>query len=203
MGEIKQVKIPKGKKKERILRVLLNEPQGNLSKYRIAKNAETSFPWVHEFLRQLENEEFIKNTKVIDYSALFNLWKNQRKNVTQRDYVLNDPMTFLSETNFRYALSTYQGENLVQGYLFPSRFDIYILHKDFNRWDESIREQGLLGSGNFRILMDDEHVFYNSMNINEHRIVSIPQLIVDLYKEGGVCGEAADQLVNRLSSGNV
>ena len=42
------------------------------------------------------------------------------------------------------------------------------------------------------------HVFYKSININEFTVTSIPQLIVDLYIEGGVCGEAADNLVNRM-----
>jgi hypothetical protein len=55
-----------------------------------------------------------------------------------------------------------------------------------------------MGPGNFRILIDDDHVFYKSININEFTVTSIPQLIVDLYIEGGVCGEAADNLVNRM-----
>lgn len=191
---------PKGKKKERILRVLLNEPNGKLTKYRIAKNAKTSFPWVHEFLTNLENLGYIKDTKVSDYTEIFEIWKKSRKNIQKKNYVINDPMALLTDVRLKYALTTYQAENLVQGYLFPSRFDIYIEKKDYDSWNELLMQQGLMGSGNFRILIDDSHVFYNSEKTNEYSVVSIPQLIVDLYLEGGVCGEAADSLVNRLAN---
>ena len=192
------MKMPKGKKIERILRVLLNEPDGNLSKYKIAKNSQTSFSWVHEYLTKLENLGHLKDTTVTNIPALFEIWKNQRNNIQKKNFVINDPMALLSDVSLEYALTTYQGENIVQGYLFPSRFDIYIQNKDYNSWNELLKESGLMGAGNFRILIDDDHVFYKSIKLNEFTVVSTPQLIVDLYKEGGVCGEAADNLVRRM-----
>ena len=192
------MKLPKGKKLERILRVLLNEPDGKISKYRIAKNAQSSFPWVHEYLAKLEKYGYIKDTTVKNFPAIFELWKNQRSNIQKKNFVIKDPLSLLSDARLKYAFTTYQGENLVQGYLFPSRFDIYIQRKDYDKWNELLKAHGLMGPGNFRILIDDDHVFYKSININEFTVTSIPQLIVDLYIEGGVCGEAADNLVNRM-----
>jgi len=192
------MKVPKGKKIERILRVLLNEPDGTLSKYKIAKNSQTSFSWVHEYLTKLEKLGYLKDTTVNNFPAIFEIWKNQRNNIQKKNFVINDPMALLSDVHLEYALTTYQGENLVQGYLFPSRFDIYIQRKDYDSWNELLKESGLMGSGNFRILIDDDHVFYKSKTVNEFKVVSTPQLIVDLYKEGGVCGEAADNLVGRM-----
>lgn len=197
------MKPAKGKKKERILRVLLNEPKGQLSKYAIAKKAQTSFPWVHEFLFELESEGYIKDTEVLDYSSIFELWKKGRGNIQRKDFVINNPLAVLSEARYKYALTTYQGENLVQGYLFPSRFDMYIESKDYEKWNNYLLQHGLLGSGNFRILIDDAHVFYKSKKIDEFTVVSTPQLIVDLYKEGGVCGEAADNLVRSMVHSSV
>ena len=192
------MKVPKGKKIERILRVLLNEPDGNISKYRISKNAQTSYSWVHEYLSKLEKLDYIKDMKVNNFPALFEIWKNQRNNIQKKNFVINDPMALLSEVDLDYALTTYQGENLVQGYLFPSRFDIYIRRKDIENWNEHLLENGLMGLGNFRILIDEDHVFYKSKTVNEFTVVSTPQLIVDLYKEGGVCGEAADNIVRQM-----
>jgi len=195
--------LPKGKKIERILRVLLNDPYGKLTKYRMAKNSQTSFPWVHQYLTRLEKYGYIKNTTVKNFPAIYEIWKNQRRNIERKNFVINDPMSLLSDVQMKYALTTYQGENLVQGYLFPSRFDIYIERKDYDTWNEFLKEHGLMGPGNFRILIDDEHVFYNMLKLKEFNVVSIPQLIVDLYKEGSVCGEAADNLVNQMVKDNV
>ena len=44
----------------RIIKILLGNPKGNLTKYKIAKLANCSKPWVIEFLRKLENKELIK-----------------------------------------------------------------------------------------------------------------------------------------------
>ena len=46
----------RGRKRERVLRVLLNEPDGSLTKYKIAKLSECSREWVIEFLRKLEQD---------------------------------------------------------------------------------------------------------------------------------------------------
>jgi hypothetical protein len=42
-------------------------------------------------------------------------------------------------------------------------------------------------------------VFYNSFKRKDLDIVSIPQLIVDLFEEGGVCTEAAEKLLEKVT----
>jgi hypothetical protein len=97
----------------------------------------------------------------------------------------------------KYALTTYSAENLVQGYLFPSRVDFYIDPADLKKWHLLLSEKGLVGKGNVRILMTDNHVFYNSFVKNGLMIVSMPQLIVDLLVEGVVAVEAAEKLLEK------
>ncbi len=48
-----------------------------------------------------------------------------------------------------------------------------------------------------KLLLSDEHVFYNSFEKDGLKIVSMPQLIIDLMNEGGVCVEAAELLIKR------
>lgn len=36
--------------RERVIRILLNKPDGSLTEYEVVKKAECSFSWVHEFL---------------------------------------------------------------------------------------------------------------------------------------------------------
>jgi hypothetical protein len=59
-------------------------------------------------------------------------------------------------------------------------------------------KNGLYGKGNVRIIVTDEHIMYGKRSIDGLSIVSIPQLIVDLIKEGGPCQEAAEMLMKRI-----
>ena len=116
----------RGVMRERILRVLLTEPDGVLTKYQIAKKAECSFPWTHEFLKKLEILKLVRGTKVENYAELIKYWLKIRIKPEKKEYMHKDPITLVRHANMPYALTTYQAENLVQQYLFPSRTDVYI-----------------------------------------------------------------------------
>ena len=103
----------------------------------------------------------------------------------------------LEKTNLKYALTTYQAETLTQNYLFPSRIDLYIKEEDIEEWHRLFIKNGLIGKGNVKIIIDDKHVFYKSKQKKGFEVVSIPQLIVDLLKEGGVAEEAAIMLMRK------
>ncbi len=64
----------RGIMRERVIRVLLTEPDGSLTKYQLAKKAECSFPWTHELLGKLEALELVKGTKVTNHSDLLKYW---------------------------------------------------------------------------------------------------------------------------------
>ena len=185
--------------RERVIRVLLNEPEGTLTKYRLAKKAECSFSWLHEFLGKLEESRLVKNTEVTDYSGLVKYWLNVKTKPEKREYMCKDPIDLIKKAQLPYALTTYQAENLVQHYLFPSRTDLYIKTEDIQKWHNLIATEGLVGKGNMKLLTTDSHVFYNSFKRKDLDIVSIPQLIVDLFEEGGVCTEAAEKLLEKVT----
>lgn len=185
--------------RERVLRILLNNPSGSLTKYRIAKLSEGAYPWIHELLKQLEKEGAIKGTMVKDFKKLVTLWQKWQVKPSRKEYMLRKPLEVLKNTKLQYALTTYQAENMVQNYLFPSRVDFYIDPKDREKWHRVLSKEGLVGKGNTRILIGDKQVFYNSFEKNGLRIVSVPQLIVDLLNEGGVCIEAAEKLLEKVA----
>jgi hypothetical protein len=81
--------------------------------------------------------------------------------------------------------------------LFPSRVDIYIQEHDLQAWHELLTATGLVGKGNFRLLIDDSHVFYANIKKKGYSIVSTSQLIFDLLREQGVAVEAAHMLIER------
>jgi len=160
--------------------------------------AEASFPWTHEFLNKLQAQKLVKGTEVTDYAGLINYWLQIKTKPEKRDYMHKNPIDLIQASKLPYALTTYQAENLVQHYLFPSRIDLYIKKEDWDRWHEELTAEGLVGKGNLRLLIADEHVFYGAFKRQNLTVVSIPQLIVDLLEEGGVCTEAAEKLISKV-----
>lgn len=192
----------RGQVKERIIRVLLNSQtdrpnEKRLTKYMITKLAKANISWVIEFLRSLEKQGLVEGTKVKDYRGLVKMWKDVRVEPEVREYMVRDILDLLKKTDMKYALTTYAAENLVQKYLFPSRTDFYIRADDLSKWHSLLAGNGLVGKGNVKVLIADEHVFYNSSVRDGLTVVSMPQLIVDLMTEGTVGGEAADMLLEK------
>ena len=187
----------KGKIRERILRILLTHPDGSLYQFLISKEARCSQPWAHSFLNKLEKKKLIKETRVINIQGLFSYWLEINEYPKYREYNIQDPMDLLKKTNLKYAVTTYYGEYLTQNYLFPSRVEIYIREEDAISWHELLKANGLVGKGNFRLFLDDEHIFYHNIKKKNFRIVSVPQLILDLLREKGVAEEAGKMLMLR------
>ena len=188
----------RGDKRERILRVLLNSREA-LSKNEISKRAECSRQWVILFLKDLEKKKLVKGTAPINRQRLLQYWINIPKKLKKyRSYMVKEPLELIKKSKLDYALTTYQAENIVQHYLFPSRIDLYIKENDLGRWHSIMTKNGLYGKGNVRIISSDEHVMHGKRIINGISIVSVPQLIIDLNNEGGPCKEAAEMLMKRL-----
>ena len=169
-----------------------------MSKYEIAKQTYATYPWVRKFLLNLEEMRLVKGTRVLDYPALLRYWQSVNIKSKYREYMVKEPLKLLKNSKLPYALTTYQAENLIQNYLFPSRIDVYIKEDDWKQWHDMISIKGLVGKGNMRLLLADEHVFYKSFEKNGLKTVSMPQLIIDLMIEGGVCVEAAELLINKI-----
>ena len=190
----------RGTKRERILRVLLNHGHERMTKYRVSKEADVSIGWTMEFLKKLDKMGLIKKMSIKDTEDIFEYWVSISRNPRSYDFFVNKSDALLKKTNMKYALTTYKAENLVNHFLFPSRTDLYIRSDDLRDWKRLITEEhkGFFGKGNLRLLVYDEHVFYNMKKRKGLWTVSIPQIMHDLKKEGGVCGEAYDMMVMKF-----
>ena len=182
----------------RIMRALLSKPDGSLTKYRIAKQAESSTPWVIEFLRKLESQKLVRKTKVLDFDKLIDYYIETMPKSKYFEFFVQEPLTLLKESKLDYALTTYGAENLTSRHLFLSRYDVYIKEEALDKWKSLIIREGLLGKGNLRLIIVKDHmVFKEAKDIKGIKIVSMPQLLIDLKREGGVCMEAYNILVKR------
>ncbi|MFH0978030.1 MAG: HTH domain-containing protein [Candidatus Woesearchaeota archaeon] len=188
----------RGDKRERILRVLLNSKEP-LSKNELSKRADCSRQWVILYLKELEKKKLIKGTAPSNRKKLLEYWIILAKKPKKfRSYMVKEPLDLLKKSKLDYTLTTYQAENIVQHYLFPSRIDVYIKEEDLNSWHSLMTKNGLYGKGNVKVIVADPHVMYGKRIIDGLSIVSLPQLILDLTQEGGPCQEAAEMLMKRL-----
>jgi len=192
----------RGYKKERILRVLLCHTDEEITKYQVAKEADVSEPWCREYTEKLEEKGLLKDTEVLDPAQLYEEWLEIRINPNQTEVSLQNPEKVLQDTELSYRLTTYKAENLVQGFLFVSTTDFYVDPTETEEWQELIENKGLIGGGNTRIRVTDEHVFYNSQQLGDFQVVSTPQLILDLLDEGGPCTQAAEKLIAKYHGEN-
>jgi len=191
----------KGDKRERIIRILLDKPDGSLTAYRIHIKAECSEQWTGSYLKKLENMNLIDKTKVTNIYGLFEHWLRIRPPLQFAEYHLQkDPLTIIKNSNLSYALTTYQADNLIHRYLFPTRTDIYVLKNQLDIWHKALLSHGLIGAGNTRIVIADPHLIKNSIKQKGYSIVSRPQLICDLFMEGGIAIDAANLLIRKWYS---
>lgn len=94
----------RGKLRERIIRILLNEPDGTLTEYRVAKEAECSFSWVHELLGKLETMGLVDGTRVRDYEGLVGYWRKVKTKPDKKEYMHRNPLSLLKRTSCNMPL---------------------------------------------------------------------------------------------------
>ena len=187
-----------GAKVERIFRTLLSRKIENMTWYRVAKEADVGYGWAHRVLKDLERDGLIRGPNVTDPKALFMRWAARRDLRMYREYHVQDPVKVLKEARTEYALTGYFAENLVGHYLFPRSYELYVHERDAAKWHRLMARRGLVGRGNLQLNIADEHVFFETSKVEGWPVVSVQQLIVDLYRTGAECAEAADLLVARM-----
>jgi len=187
-----------GTKVDRIYRVLLSKEKSGLTWYRIAKYAEVAYGWAYQILKVLERKGIIKGYKVKKPRRLFDVWADRPDTRMYREYHIQEPKRVLKGIKMDFAFTGHFAENLMNGYLFPRYYDLYIRHEDALAWHRRMVENGYVGTGNVRIFLADAHVFFERRKVDGWPTVSVQQLIVDLIREGAECAEAADLLIKRF-----
>jgi len=185
----------RGYKKERLHRVLLNHPDGERTRYELTQRAEVSKGWAYDYYDQLESKGFLQDATVIDPDGLYHHWLETRIEPNAVRVSFQKPLAQIREAGLEYALTTYEAEQIHQGFLFSSSTDLYVREDDIPTWLDIIEEKGLIGGGNTEFRATDEHVFYNAQTIGGVTTVSIPQLSIDLLDEDGPATEAANRLI--------
>ncbi len=188
----------KNLKSKRMILELLHQLDGKLTKYKIGKETKTNISWVIYFLKKLEQRKLVKGAKVANFDKLIDHYLTLGDKVKFLEFQVPQPLRYLQTVKRDYALTTYSAENLISHHLFPSRVDVYIKKEDLENWKNELFQKGLIGKGNFRIIVaDDGYLFKFVQKIKNLKVVTIPLLLIDLKREGGVCLQAYEYLVKK------
>lgn len=212
--------------KERFLRVVLDPVYGipaSKSLYRVAKEANISYSWAHDTWRDLVQAGAFEapeqgNPQVADIEKAFQYWLGHRAPRQFADFHVLNALDFLRSLETRedleYMATTYLAENIVQGHLFPRRFDLYIRESQAGMWQKELRQRGFPidskdpGRGTVRLIVADSKVDDEGSAtipaplprpdpVRGIWIARMPLLIVDLFEGGGPCAEAALMLLDK------
>ena len=195
-------------KTKKLLALLLDTNYIPKSKYALAKEAGCTPTWVIKFLKRLENKKIVKGLKVKNAKALFELFHKKRpKKQIYKTYSINNASKLIESiksSGMDYAFTTYVAENILQKYLFSHRIDIYVKKENFEAWHEKMNKIGLYGGGNLRVIVSEYGELFNKKQFNDKNkrnepwIVNMPQLISDLFAEGGPAKEAGEMMLKKL-----
>src|SRR3989344_7058216 len=191
------VKMPRDNtKSKRIILELLHNPDGKLTKYGISKETGTNISWVIYFLKKLEEKKIVEDTMVINIDELIDNYISLDKKISKMDFHIPGPLDYFKKSKKEYMLTTYAAENLISHSLFPSRIDVYVKKEDREEWKKELFKKGLIGKGNLRLIVaHDNYLFKFKKIIKDLNVATIPLLMIDLKREGGVCLEAYKYLL--------
>ena len=186
-------------KNVRIIKRLLERPDGTWTKYKLAKASDCTRQWVIQFLRKLEENDLVHGTRVKDPMGLVRYGAEATpKPLKVLNLFHTEPVEFVKKHTDRYAFTTYSAENMVTHHLFPSRYDVYLDMDTMHKIYERTFIEGWLGMGNTRLIVPvDETILDDIRLVNEVKVVGMGQLMIDLVKEGGVAEEAVQEMVRR------
>ena len=186
-------------KNVRIVKRLLERPDGTWTKYSLAKASGCTRQWVIQLIRKMEELGLVMGTKVKDPMGLIRYGaKATPKPLKVLNIFHTEPIEFVRKHTDRYAFTTYSAENMVTHHLFPHRYDVYLDMDTMHRVYERTFIEGWLGMGNTRLIVPvDETIVDDVRLVDDVRVVGMGQLMIDLVKEGGVAEEAVQEMVRR------
>jgi len=193
-----------------IIRVLLNE-NAKLSIRELSEKANVSVGMAFKIIGALESTgqlEKKRGIKVVSYEKLLKAWsltvsiKENRKieflGAERPQYLIKKIGELLRNTT--YAFTLFSATELVAPYTAPDKVHLYILKGDEKKVSRLFGKEGITPAetGNIVCYLVDESHFYGSKEVNEIKVISMPQLYVDLISYGGRGEESAEQILKIL-----
>lgn len=199
---------------QNIIRVMLNHKNKSFTVRELAKEANISTGLSAKILSSLAATGYIVKKPKIKLTSfkLLNAWAYTTSikeighisfSAAERpEYLLKKISQIAVQLKLNYAFTLYGATELVSPYVVPNSVDFYILSSDKEKWEKALVKHNIFPAenGNINVYLVDKDYFYNSLEINGCKIISLPQLYVDLLSLGGRGEEAAQQILKVMNN---
>ncbi len=186
----------------RVVRWLLIEPDRSWTLADLAARTGLSLGFVSRVLKTLARDAYIDRiragSRVRDRDALLDAWASAtppREHRQERVALVgrvDDLLRTIREARVSspYALTAEAAADQIAPFARYSRVEVYVA--DVSEWDRALGLTAVPRGGNLVLIEPaDLGVFDGSFDRSGLRLVSRPQLFVDLVRRGGVASEAA------------
>ncbi len=199
-----------------IIRVLLNEKDKKLKLRELATKSKVSLGMTARIANALESCGHLEKTRgirIVNYEKLLKSWLytvSIRENEKVEFLTAERPQYMIKKIGEllrkeTYAFTLFSATEIVAPYVAPNKVHLYILKDKEKEISEIFFGEGIMPAeeGNIICYLVDKNHFYGSMETRGLKIISLPQLYVDLASYGGRGEEAAEYILNLLRGKNV
>ncbi len=199
-----------------VIRVLLNEKDKKLGLRELANKAKVSLGMAVKIVGALESIGYLekkRGIKVISWENLLKSWSytvsvKESKKVEflaaeRPQYLIKKISDLLRKES--YAFTLFSATEIIAPYVAPDKTHLYILEDDEKKIAENFLKHGIMHAeqGNIICYLADKNHFYGCKEIRDIKIISLPQLYVDLVSYGGRGEEAAEMVLKLMRLKNV
>ncbi len=199
-----------------IIRVLLNGKEKKWKLRELAAEAEVSLGMTVKIVNALESCGHITKTKgirIVNWKNLLKSWSytvsvKQNKKLefiaAERPQFLIKKISQLLKKEI-HAFTLFSATEIIAPYVSPNKVHLYILKNKTTKISDILTKTGIMPAeeGNIICYLVDEKYFYGTKEIRGIKIVSLPQLYIDLISYGGRGEEAAEQILKLMEEKNV
>lgn len=199
-----------------IIRVLLNEKDKKLKLRELADKAKVSLGMAVRIVGALESCRQVEKKggiRVISREKLLRAWSytvsiEENKRIEflapeRPQYLIKKISDLLRKE--RYAFTLFSATEIVFPYVAPDKVHLYIREDRKEEISRLLGREGIMPAekGNIICYLVDEKHFYGSEEVRGVKIISLPQLYVDLVSYGGRGEEAAEQVLKLMREKDV
>ncbi len=199
-------------KAERVLRVLLNNPNNIWKMQSLANEAAVSLGMSSKIKKRLEENEMVKTEpngfRLSEWNELLTEWGNNysyKKNQIHNFYTKTEAAKMELELNYyckenklQFALTSFSGASRVAPYTRIKRVFAYV-ERDLDKLIDILDLQPVPSGSNVTLFIPyDDGVFYNYKLYDGLKVVSPIQLYLDLKSYGGRGEDAAQFLFEKV-----
>lgn len=201
---------------QNIIRVLLNEKGKKFKLRELAGKAKVSLGMAVKIVNALESCGHLvkkRGIKITSWEKLLKSWaytvsvKENKKieflAAERPQYLIKKISGILKKED--YAFTLFSATELVAPYVAPDKVHLYILKDRVKEISEILTKEGIMPAekGNIICYLADKNSLYGAKEIRGVKVISLPQLYIDLVSYRGRGEEASEFILNLMRGKNV